>query len=75
MRGRKDRCIFILQVIHIGALIVFEDFCYEYGTTTEDVMIILGDTGINYWLDLSDKEFKGTAIWNEYYIFLCSRES
>ena len=21
-----------------------EDFCYEYGTTTEDVMIILGDT-------------------------------
>ena len=36
-----------------------EDFCYEYETTTEDVMIILGDAGINYWLDLSDKELKG----------------
>ena len=36
-----------------------EDFCYGYGTTTEDVMIILGDVGINYWLDLSDKELKG----------------
>ena len=57
LRGRKDRCIFILQVIHIGALI--EDFCYGYETTTEDVMIILGDAGINYWLDLSDKELKG----------------
>lgn len=36
-----------------------EDFCYGYETTTEDVMIILGDAGINYWLDLSDKELKG----------------
>ena len=36
-----------------------EDFCYGYETTTEDVMIILGDAGINYWLDMSDKELKG----------------
>ena len=36
-----------------------EDFCYGYETTIEDVMIILGDAGINYWLDLSDKELKG----------------
>ena len=35
-----------------------EDFCYGYETTIEDVMIILGDAGINYWLDLSDKELK-----------------
>ena len=33
-----------------------EDFCYGYETTIEDVMIILGDAGINYWLD---KELKG----------------
>lgn len=26
---------------------------------SEHVMIILGDAGINYWLDLSDKELKG----------------
>ena len=50
-----------------------EDFCYGYETTTEDVMIILGDAGINYWLDLSDR-IKGTVIRNGYYIFLCSWE-
>ena len=50
-------------------------FCYEYETTTEDVMIILGDAGINYWLDLSDKELKRTVIRNGYYIFLCSWKS
>lgn len=25
-----------------------EEFCLEYHTTTDDVMIILGDSGINY---------------------------
>ena len=39
-----------------------EDFCYEYETTTEDVMIILGDAGINYWLDLSDKELRDSYL-------------
>ena len=35
-----------------------EDFCAEYDTTTEDIMIILGDAGINYWLDERDVELK-----------------
>ena len=35
-----------------------EDFCAEYDTTTEDIMIILGDAGINYWLDERDEELK-----------------
>lgn len=39
-----------------------EDFCYGYETTIEDVMIILGDAGINYWLDLSDKELKDSYL-------------
>lgn len=34
------------------------DFCETYGTTTDDVMIILGDAGINYYLDESDYELK-----------------
>ena len=29
LRGRKDRCIFILQVIHIGALIVLKIFAMD----------------------------------------------
>lgn len=35
-----------------------EEFCEEYDTTTEDIMIILGDAGINYWLDERDVELK-----------------
>lgn len=35
-----------------------EDFCAEYDTTPEDVMVILGDAGINYWLDERDEALK-----------------
>lgn len=35
-----------------------EDFCAENGTTKEDVLIILGDAGINYYLDRHDQELK-----------------
>ena len=34
------------------------DFCGEYGTTSEDIIIILGDAGINYYLDESDVRLK-----------------
>ena len=34
------------------------EFCYDNATTKEDVMIILGDAGINYWCDVSDKILK-----------------
>lgn len=34
------------------------EFCYENGTEEEDVMIILGDAGINYWCDVSDQILK-----------------
>lgn len=30
------------------------DFCQEYETTNDDVMIILGDAGVNYYLDDRD---------------------
>lgn len=35
-----------------------ERFCFENETSIEDVMIILGDAGINYYLDGRDRELK-----------------
>ncbi len=35
-----------------------EQFCLENDTTVEDVMIVLGDVGINYHLDSRDNELK-----------------
>ena len=35
-----------------------EEFCEVYDTTTEDIMVILGDAGINYWLDERDEALK-----------------
>lgn len=35
-----------------------EKFCHENETTTDDVLIILGDAGINYWLDNNDLKLK-----------------
>lgn len=33
-------------------------FCEEYGTTEEDILVILGDAGINYYCDYRDRELK-----------------
>lgn len=35
-----------------------EEFCVTNDTSKDDVMIILGDAGINYWLSESDRELK-----------------
>lgn len=35
-----------------------EELCNDYGTTKDDVIIILGDSGINYYLDHYDYELK-----------------
>ena len=35
-----------------------EAFCQDHYTTTDDVMIILGDSGINYWLSPTDEKLK-----------------
>lgn len=35
-----------------------EEFCEEFDTSPEDVMVILGDAGINFWLDQRDEELK-----------------
>ena len=32
------------------------EFCYSHNTTVEDVIIILGDVGLNYYLDGSDNK-------------------
>lgn len=34
------------------------DFCEENGTTREDILVILGDAGINYYLDERDRALK-----------------
>ena len=34
------------------------DFCEEYGTSEEDILVILGDAGINYFCDSRDRELK-----------------
>ncbi|MGN1147241.1 MAG: metallophosphoesterase, partial [Lachnospiraceae bacterium] len=34
------------------------DFCEEYETTTEDVLVILGDAGINFYCDARDTNLK-----------------
>ena len=38
------------------------DFCEEYDTTPEDILVILGDAGINYFLDDSDRRLKQEQI-------------
>lgn len=35
-----------------------QSFCYKAQTNREDILIILGDAGINYYLDSSDKPLK-----------------
>lgn len=35
-----------------------KEFCAEYATTPDDVMVVLGDAGINYFLDERDVEKK-----------------
>lgn len=34
------------------------DFCDEYGTTTDDILIVLGDAGVNYHLSEADQRLK-----------------
>ena len=35
-----------------------EAFCAEFGLTEGDVLVILGNAGINYWLNEWDKALK-----------------
>jgi len=43
-----------------GSFSRIKAFCEEYGTTAEDVMIILGDAGINYFRGAKDSKLKYT---------------
>lgn len=49
--------IFITGDTHGDFERIFE-FCDEYDTTTKDIMVILGDAGINYFLDDNDTQLK-----------------
>ena len=57
--GRDDGMIYITGDTH-GEFGRIEAFCRRFGTCKEDVMIILGDAGINYnggIRDMRKKEF------------------
>lgn len=49
--------IYITGDVHRDFERIFE-FCEENDTTTDDILIILGDAGINYFLDSSDYALK-----------------
>ncbi len=51
-------CIFYITGDTHGDFSRIEEFCRENDTTKEDVMIILGDAGINYWLNNADRQLK-----------------
>ena len=38
------------------------EFCYKYKTTREDTLIVLGDAGINYYLDSRDHILKNSLL-------------
>ena len=46
--------VFIRGDCH-GSFAFLRDFCKENNTTVEDTLIILGDAGINYFLDKRDR--------------------
>lgn len=46
-----------------------EKFCIENETTKNDVMIILGDAGINYWLNSQDEKLKNKISGFEITLF------
>jgi len=48
---------------------IFE-FCVEYETTSEDIIVILGDAGINYYLDSSDELLKEELLGLNATLFL-----
>lgn len=37
-------------------------FCEEYCTTEDDILVILGDAGINYFCDYRDRELKSELV-------------
>ena len=49
--------VFIRGDCH-GSFAFLRDFCKENNTTVEDTLIILGDAGINYFLDKRDRKLK-----------------
>ena len=41
-----------------GDFIWLKDFCEKYNTTKDDLVIICGDAGINFWLNQTDAKKK-----------------
>ena len=46
------------------------NFCYKMGTTTDDILIVLGDAGINYYANEKDYILKNSLL--QYPITFCS---
>ena len=57
LKGANSMAFYVTGDTHRDFGRIFE-FCEEYATTTEDVLVICGDAGINYYCDYSDKDLK-----------------
>lgn len=57
----ENKRIYITGDTH-GDFKRIKKFCELNNTTTDDVMIILGDAGINYYLDIRDKRLKDQIV-------------
>ena len=55
--NKRFNNIYITGDTH-GNFVRIINFCEKNHTTTDDLLIILGDAGINYYLDARDKELK-----------------
>lgn len=52
-----DLAVYLTGDTHRDFSRIYE-FCEEYETTAEDILVILGDAGINYFCDFRDYELK-----------------
>lgn len=57
LKAEKNRHFYLTGDCH-GDFKKIDFFCQNHDTGKDDVMIILGDAGINYWLDKTDQKVK-----------------
>lgn len=57
IKGRTRMAVYLTGDTH-REFHRIKQFCEEYDTTVEDILIILGDAGINYYCDHRDNNLK-----------------
>ena len=54
--------VYVTGDTHRNEFCRIKEFCEEYETTTDDVMVILGDAGINYYGEPGDSKLKRELV-------------